>query len=134
MMYCYFLGDFGVLVSDSGYPLRRFLLTPFLAPETEAEEKYNKAQILTHVKVECCFGILKNRFRSLLIPLRVMGPEKSSKVITAMMVLHNLAIQHRDLFEPLPEGLIMQPGNINGDNTNEAGQTARDYYIQNYFS
>ena len=118
-------GDFGVLVGDSEYPLRRFLLTPFLDPSNPAEEKYNKAQILTRVKVECCFGILKNRFRSLLIPLRVMGSQKSAKVITAMMVLHNIAIHHRDFFDPL----VLQPGNSTGDNSNEAGQTARDYYV-----
>ena len=63
-----------------------------------------------------------------------MGPQMSSNVITAMMVLHNLAIQHRDLFDPLPEGFVLQPGNINGDNSNEAGKNARDYYVQNYFS
>ena len=127
-------GDFGVLVGDSGFPLRRYLLTPFLAPETPAEEKYNKAQILTRVKIECCFGILKNRFRCLAVPLRVMGPKRSCNVITTMMVLHNIAIHNRDLFDPLPEGLLLQPGNSTGDNTNEAGQNARRYYVNNYFS
>ena len=122
-------------MGDSGYPLRRFLLTPILDPQTEAEERYNKAQILTRVRVECCFGILKNRFRSLLIPLRVYGPLRSSKVITAMIILHNIAIMNRDLFDPLPSATILQPG---GDedrgNDNAAGKRTRNYYVRTYFS
>ena len=69
-----------------------------------------------------------------MIPLRVMGPKRSSNVITAMMVLHNIAIHNRDLFDPMPDGLIMQPGDSIGDNTNEAGKSTRQYYVNNYFS
>ena len=128
-------GDFGVLVGDSGYPLRRYLLTPFLDPETDAQERYNKAQILTRVRVECCIGILKNRFRSLIIPLRVYGPLRSSQVITAMIVLHNIAIMNRDLFEPLPTGIILQPGGDQAaDNDNAGGKRTRNHYVNAYFS
>ena len=59
------------------------LLTPIINAQTPAEDRYNKAQVLTRVKVECCIGILKNRFRCLLIPLQVMGPLRSSNVISA---------------------------------------------------
>ena len=123
-----------MLVGDSGYPLRRFLMTPFLNPETEGQERYNKAQILTRVRVECCIGILKNRFRSLIIPLCVMGPLRSSKVITAMIVLHNMAMINRDFFEPLPTGLILQPGEQDRDNDSIAGQNTRRHYVETYFS
>ena len=123
-----------MLVGDSGYPLRRFLLTPFLNPESEAEERYNKAQILTRVCVECCIGILKNRFRSLIIPLRVFGPLRSSKVITAMIILHNIAIMNRDFFEPLPPGEILQLGDQERDNDTVAGANTRRHYVETYFS
>ena len=80
------LDDLGVLLGDSAYGLRRYLLTPFIAPETGPQEKYNKALTITRCRVEHTFGVLKNRFRSLLIPLRVIGPVRSCNVITAMLV------------------------------------------------
>ena len=63
-----------------------------------------------------------------------MGPVKSTQVVTAMMVLHNIAIKNRDLFERLPEGITLQDGHSDGDNTNEAGKNTRAYYVQNYFT
>ena len=32
----------GVLLGDSGYPLKRWLLVPFLHPACDAEENYNR--------------------------------------------------------------------------------------------
>ena len=108
-------GDYGVLLGDSAYALRRYMLTPITLPETAAEEKYNKSLTITRARVEHTFGVLKNRFHSLLIPLRVMGAIKSCRVITAMLILHNIAVQNRDLYEPLPEGIDIQ-----GSNADEA--------------
>ena len=130
-----FTGNYGVLVGNSGFPLCRYLLTPIINAQTPAEDRYNKAQVLTRVKVECCLGILKNRFRCLLIPLRVMGPLRSSNVISAMIVLHNIAVQNRDMFDPLPLGLVHQPGgDEDEDNSNVGGTSTRNYYVENYFS
>ena len=98
------------------------------------EEKYNKALTITRARVEHTFGVLKNRFRSLIIPLRVMGAVRSCKVVIAMMVLHNIAIQNRDNFEPLAEGLDPQGCDPNGDNTNQAGQNMHYHYVYSYFS
>ena len=127
-------GTHGIIVGDSGFPLRSYLLTPFLDPMTPAEERYNKAQILTRVRVECCLGILKNRFRCLIIPLRVMEHDTASNIITACMVLHNIGIINRDLYEPLPRGLIMQPGGPNGEVDNTVGINKRYEYVDTYFS
>ena len=111
-----------MLIGDSAYSLRCYLLTPYIAPKTLAEEKYNKALTITRTQVEHMYGILKNRFRCLLIPLRLMGPERSCCVITAMMVLHNIAVRNHNTFEPLPSGLDEQGSDLNGDNTNQARQ------------
>ena len=131
-----FTGNYGVLVGDSGFPLHRYLLTLIINAQNPAEDRYNKAQVLTRVQVECCIGILKNRFHCLLIPLQVMGPLRSSNVITAMIVLHNIAVKNRDMFDPLPLGLIQQPGGEEEeeDNTNVGGTNTRNYYVENYFS
>ena len=65
-----------------------------------------------------------------------MGPLRSSNVITAMIVLHNIAVKNRDMFDPLPLGLVHQPGGEEEeeDNTNVGGTNTRNYYVQNYFS
>ena len=63
-----------------------------------------------------------------------MGAVRSCRVITAMMVLHNIAIKNHDNFEPLPDGLDAQGSDPNGDNTNQAGQNMRAHYVNTYFS
>ena len=62
----YYLENTGVngwLSGDSGYPLKKFLMTPKLNPSTLAEQRYNTAHSKTRVVVEKAFGICKSRFR-----------------------------------------------------------------------
>ena len=67
--------------------------------------------------------------------MQVMGPLRSSNVISAMIVLHNIAVKNRDMFDPLPLGLVHQPGDEEDeDNTNVGGTSTRNYYVENYFS
>ena len=63
-----------------------------------------------------------------------MGAKKSCRVISAMMVLHNIAVRNRDVYEPLPEGLDVQGHDDNADNSNAAGRALRQHYVQTYFS
>ncbi len=58
----HFTGNYGTLCGDSGYPERRYMLTPILNPTTRAEERYNEAQQGTRVPIEQTYGILKNRY------------------------------------------------------------------------
>ena len=109
-------------------------MTPFLSPDSEAERKYNEAQIATRTRIEHTFGVVKNRSGCLLIPLRVMGPKRSCSVITACLVLHNIGVMSRDLFQPLPPGVDNQGTDPTGDNTNEAGQQKRQSFVREYFS
>ena len=45
-------GDNGWLLGDSGYPQRRYLMTPVTQPADQAEERYN----LKHAKTQGCCG------------------------------------------------------------------------------
>lgn len=82
----------GHLLGDSGYPLREYIMTPFLRPTTGAEIQYNAAHNKGRIIIERSFGVLKSRFRCLhktggCLPF---SPGKCGKIVTACMRLHNL--------------------------------------------
>ncbi|KAJ8359248.1 hypothetical protein SKAU_G00157730 [Synaphobranchus kaupii] len=50
-----------LLLGDSGYPLKRWLMTPVIALRTEQERRYNNIHSVTRSVVERCIGVLKRR-------------------------------------------------------------------------
>ena len=50
------------VISDSGYPCKPYLMTPFSNPGNESEIRYNYSLTGACMSVECCFGIKKKRF------------------------------------------------------------------------
>lgn len=91
-------GEFGnkVLVGDSGYGIRNYLITPLSNPTTHAEELFNEAQIRTRNPVERSYGVWKRRFPILStgINTRIASAES---IIVATAVLHNIAIHFREV-------------------------------------
>ncbi|XP_048244734.1 putative nuclease HARBI1 [Haliotis rufescens] len=79
---CHFLGD-------SGYPCKKWLLTPFLRPLPGPQTNYNRSHKRTRSIVERAIGQLKRRFPVLHGEIR-LKPEKACKVIIACAVLHNI--------------------------------------------
>ncbi|XP_052085077.1 putative nuclease HARBI1 [Mytilus californianus] len=88
----------GVLLGDSGYPCKRYIVTPYLRPNSESQVRYNKAHVKTRAIVERCFGWWKRRFNILHGEIRTK-PEKAVKIITACAVLHNIALKLREQME-----------------------------------
>ncbi|XP_046345474.2 putative nuclease HARBI1 isoform X1 [Haliotis rufescens] len=86
------------LLGDSGYPCRRWILTPFLRPLQGPQTNYNRSHKKTRSCVERGIGQLKRRFHVLHGEIR-LSPQKACKVITACAVLHNIS---KDRNVPMP--------------------------------
>ena len=85
----------GILLGDSGYACRAYLLTPILKPKNAGEVRYNTAHRRTRCVIERCFGLLKRRFPCLHLGLRTALPN-TLVIIVATAVLHNFALIHRE--------------------------------------
>ena len=70
----------GVILGDSGYMLRTWLMTPVANPTTRQERRYNFAQSSTRTTVERCIGVAKQRWNCLRCGLR-LEPAKACRVI-----------------------------------------------------
>lgn len=80
-----------ILLGDSGYPVKEWLIPPLLRPITDAELKFNIAHKKTRQIVENSFGILKKRF-ACLEKLRV-DPVFAGEIIKCCCILHNLLLK-----------------------------------------
>ncbi|XP_061166251.1 putative nuclease HARBI1 [Saccostrea echinata] len=87
----------GILLGDSGYPLTKYLMTPYLAPRTVSEERFNASLCRTRVLIEQTFGILKRKFQALHFGLRTSS-EQAITCIVACVTLHNIGIERGDIF------------------------------------
>lgn len=85
-------GDHGdsIIVGDSGYALKKYLMTPFLNPASRGQELYNESQIRTRNCIERTNGVWKRRFPVLALGINVKLSTVES-VIVATAVLHNIA-------------------------------------------
>ena len=95
----------GLLLGDSGYMIREWLLTPILNPRDVHEETYTEAHCTTRSTIERCNGVLKRRWHCLHGEIR-LEPRKVCRIIDVCVMLHNRAIS-RGL--PPPEGDDPEP-------------------------
>ncbi|XP_053406275.1 putative nuclease HARBI1 [Mercenaria mercenaria] len=77
------------LLGDSGYPCKRWLLTPYLNPNPGSQTSYNRSHRTTRSKVERGIGQLKRRWGILHSEIRLQ-PQKACQAIIACGILHNI--------------------------------------------
>ena len=85
----------GILLGDSGYTCRAYLLTPKIKPKNAGEVGYNTAHRRNRCIMERCFALLKRRFPCLHLGLRT-ALANTLVIIMATAVLHNFALRHRE--------------------------------------
>lgn len=123
----------GRLLGDNGYPCKRYLLTPFLEPNNEAERRYNNAHKQTRIIVERLFGILKRKFSCLNSVLRTKL-ENTTVVILACAVLYNIGIKYNQNNDLLEEDEIIHDQFVDVEIQNDLGGLAfRAAFVQRHF-
>ncbi|CAH1381977.1 unnamed protein product, partial [Tenebrio molitor] len=92
-------------VGDSGYPIKRYLITPLGTPVLPAEQLFNESQIRTRNPVERSYGVWKRRFPVLALGIRLKR-NRLEAVIIATAVLHNIACHMSEPDPPIEEEVV----------------------------
>lgn len=121
-----------IIVGDSGYENRPYLMTPLARVSTQAENLYNESQIRTRNVVERSYGVLKRRFPITSVGMRCKLPTVLA-TIHAVVVLHNIAIDEGNAL-PEPEMDVNEDGNIDVPQLQIGDDSARRSLIINHFS
>ncbi|XP_035437582.2 putative nuclease HARBI1 [Spodoptera frugiperda] len=133
-------GETVYLLGDSGFPLRPYMMIPCSNPEPGSrEELYNNLHASARNTAERTIGILKGRFRCLLVH-RVLhyDPEMVGKIIKACCVLHNICNRAGVPPVELPSYLqrqedtflqLLQQGSQNSISDLDSGRLARSRLI-----
>lgn len=135
-------GHFGdsVIIGDSGYPVKPYLITPLLNTRNEAEALFNESIIRTRNVVERQYGVWKRRFPALAMGLR-LNLDTTQAVIVSTAVLHNVACNEREdvpLVNAEQEAAINLANNVNVEGIREerggVNNITRYNFINNYFA
>ncbi|CAH2100746.1 unnamed protein product [Euphydryas editha] len=121
------------LLGDSAYPLKPYLLTPLLNPESPGEQLYNEPLIRSRNCIERSFGVWKRRFPVVALRMR-LRLQNAHAVIIATAVLHNIC-RLQNLEEVPPEVELPRIDRVPVPINNEGGiQLHREMLIANYFN
>ncbi|XP_042905121.1 putative nuclease HARBI1 [Parasteatoda tepidariorum] len=118
------------VLGDSGYPLRPYLMTPFLHPTGANQVRYNSTHARARNVVERQYGIWKRRFACLDVPFRCKL-QNVQKIIVATAVLHNLALTMGDHIE---EKKSVSDDDVRNNTHQLAGITKRNTIVTNFFN
>ncbi|XP_052778725.1 putative nuclease HARBI1 [Mya arenaria] len=127
----------GVLLGDSGYACKKYLMTPYLNPQTSGTGEvlpviFNRSLCKTRVIIEQTFGVLKGRFAVMSYGIRT-SEMKTCRTTMACAILHNIGIKPGDSF-----GRFVVESDNHPDAPNQpvdvAGNAFRDFVSTTYFS
>lgn len=129
------------ILGDAGYPLLGWLMTPYPGTRTAmgpVHWRYNYLQSSARMVVECAFGLLKKRFRLLDGATQVRDVARTTDMITAGCILHNICVDHRDRAVTeedlnLEEDVDLAYPNSHAENA-AAGEAARDALAHHLFN
>ncbi|XP_052260338.1 putative nuclease HARBI1 [Dreissena polymorpha] len=120
----------GLLLGDSGYGCKRYLMTPYQNTDSPCKERFNISLCRTRVVIEQAFGVLKRRFPCLHYGLRVK-PDRAAKITVACVILHNIGLERQDMFSRTCEDDTDQPHVVyEGDGS---GNSYRDHIAESFF-
>ncbi|XP_017476088.1 PREDICTED: putative nuclease HARBI1 [Rhagoletis zephyria] len=90
-------GEFGdsLIVADSGYLNKRFLITPLSNPITPEENLFNESLIRTRCTAERSYGVWKMRFSILSLGIR-LNHKKVQSIVVATAALHNICCTNNE--------------------------------------
>lgn len=121
----------GLLLGDSGYPCKSYLMTPYAIPDSPAQERFNKSHGRTRVLIEQTFGILKRRFSCLHSGLRTY-PNTACNITMACATLHDIGIDRNDILDIDDD--FENVGDINVNVRDDwSGANVRDYVCRSFF-
>lgn len=123
----------GIIIGDSGYPCKPYLLTPLLHPQQGPEQNYNASHISTRNCIERCIGLLKSKFRCLSRDSKMrLKKETTASVVVACCVLHNISLLSlRQMRRQLSQE--NQPHQIQHNRNAVSGLRFRAQFIQTHF-
>lgn len=85
-----------VILGDSAYPCKDWLIPPFRGDVEGARLRFNEAHKQTRCTIERAFGVIKQRFYSLKTGLRVRSVQRAAELVQCAVILHNLCIRFND--------------------------------------
>ncbi|XP_063416443.1 putative nuclease HARBI1 [Mytilus trossulus] len=125
----------GLILGDSGYACRPFLMTPYLNPRERHQQRLNRAHSSTRSITERAFGILKRRFHVLHSEVR-MKPEKVCRVFGACAVLHTIALTRNEPLEDVCGVNVQQdqPVQVPNFEGEQDGRHIREHIARVFFN
>lgn len=101
--------DGAVILCDSAYPVRSWLIPSFRGEVNGAKLSFNRSHKKTRCIVERAIGILKERFYALKRGLRFHNIERVCVVIKALVAVHNMCVQQGDTGDDYVINAIEEP-------------------------